>query len=74
MCPPAGAGRRAGRGKANLLQVFKGRICFLQLHHGQIRVPQNSREQIIEIMRHSAGERPHRFHLLRHNKLLLACQ
>jgi hypothetical protein len=47
------------------MDFFQFRICYVAISSGAIQTHQDSREQIIEIMRYAAGQCSNRLHLLR---------
>ena len=66
-----GEGRGALRGLADLLQVFAVGVVRPQVEEYEAGVALNGREQVVEIVRHPAGEAPQRFQLLRLPELAL---
>src|SRR2546425_412654 len=77
--PLAAAVRRMWPGRArcrfgcfaDLLDGAALGIAGRQLAQQQLRVPENRRPEVVEVVRDSAGELPHRLHLLRLAELLL---
>ena len=68
----SGEGSGTLSGLLNLLGVVALLVVALRIVEQQVAVAGNHREQVVEIVRHSAGEPPDRFHLLRLAQLLLA--
>ena len=55
---------------ADLLDVAAFGITGRQLAQQELRVPENRCEEVVEVVGNTAGELPHRFHLLRLPELL----
>ena len=49
---------------ADLLDVAAHGIVALQIHHHQLRVAQDDREQVVEVVRDPSRQLAHGFHLL----------
>ena len=63
--------RRALGGLANLRHVLMQNMIRRKLLQGHIAVAENRREDVVEIMRHAAGQLPDGLHFLRLLKLFL---
>ncbi len=51
-------------GLADLLQVGMERLRRVHLLQGQLRVAEDHRQHVVEVVGHAAGQPAHRFHLL----------
>ena len=61
---------RAMRGLVDLGQLHPRRVLRLQPSGGELRVAQDGRQQVVEVVGDAAGQPSHRFHLLRLAELL----
>ena len=64
-------GRGPVRGPIDLQEVESPRVLRLDLPHQQLGVADDGGEEVVEVVRHAAGEPAHRLHLLRLTQLLL---
>ena len=55
----------------HLVEVLLHRVRRSEIHRGELEVPADRREQIVEVVGDAAGERAHRLHLLRLPELRL---
>ena len=67
----AGEPRRAVGRLADLGDVFSARVGGAQVIQQQVGIAGDRREDVVEVVRHAAGQAPHSLHLLRLAQLLL---